>query len=404
MGNKYVVFGAGRMGRAVAWYLANQSNTDVVNIVDSNDSASAKLACEFLNAKLGHKVQKTMSSKAEHASIEDLKYRVHGSHVCIATCGYQSYVELTKACISEGVNMIDLGGNRDVVLEQKLLHDDAKKANVTIIPDCGLAPGLIGVLGMHVFQQVKKRVTTDIDISMRVGGLPANPGTIEENPLRYELTWSADGLINEYSTPADELRNGKLVQVAPLTDHENSVIKTPWEIDEFEAFTTGGGSSNLPEILKDQARNINYKTLRYRGHCKIIQGLARLGFFSNDRLVDGLTLTYKQALIKALNEKLTSKNDDDVVIARAGCRGTLSGDGKMTGAMCEIFCAKRSVFGQSFSAMAQTTGFSAGIIAKMIADNAIKTKGVCDGETAVPGKQFVENLQKVGITVKEINR
>lgn len=395
MERKYVVFGAGRMGRAAAWHLLS-GTTDTVVIADIDNVALDSLSKELSDAGFASRVQVHRTSSGryneDYMSEASLANALSGASVCIATCGYQSYVEITHACVTARVGMVDLGGNRDVVEAQKTFNDSAVHAGVTIVPDCGLAPGMIGILGMYAYETLTKRKCTNIDINMRVGGLPMDPGTLEENPLQYALTWSSDGLINEYYIPADELRNGEIVQQEALSGCEDVTITTPWKgKSEFEAFVTGGGSSNLPFLLKDKARNVNYKTLRYRGHCAIMNGIKKLGFFSDPE--------QRRVLTAALDKNLQLKDGNDIVIARAGARGTLP-DGKPAIIIYEIFCAKDKK--RNFSAMAQTTGFSAAIIAQMIADGTITTQGVVDGESVVAGAKFIERLKKTGVKIKVV--
>jgi lysine 6-dehydrogenase len=393
---KYVVFGAGRMGRAVAWHLVADSTTDHVVLADIDNNTVSSLIDEFNAAGFGNKVSihRSSSSRFNDDIMEDtvLANLLMGADVCIATCGYKSYVKLTEACIKAGVGMVDLGGNRDVVIGQKAQNQAAIDAGITIIPDCGLAPGMIGILGMLAFQTLQHRKCSSIDINMRVGGLPMSPGSRDVNPLQYALTWSSDGLINEYEIPADELRNDQLVQSPALSGCENIVIQTPWNKTEFEAFVTGGGSSNLPFILQGKVRNVNYKTIRYRGHCAIMQGFKQLGFFEGD---------LRKSLTSALDANLQLTDGNDIVIARAGARGVL-GNRQPTFIIYEIFCAKDEK--RNFTAMAQTTGFSAAIIAQMIANKTIKIKGVVDGEIAVPGDSFIERLRATGIKIQGTQR
>lgn len=390
MGYRYVVFGAGRMGRAVAHHLTNASSTESIALVDSSSGALNLLADELPNEKV------TFHHIIDMKDLE-LFNVLNQADVCVATAGYQSYVELTELCIKAHCGMVDLGGNRDVVNEQKSLSEAALSSKVTVIPDCGLAPGMIGILGMLAFQRLSP-LCTNIDVNMRVGGLPAVPGSIEDNPLQYALTWSSDGLINEYEIPADELRNNELIQVPALSGCENVTIKTPWSIHEYEAFVTGGGSSNLPFILSGKARNVNYKTLRYRGHCAIMKAFKTLGFFNNEEPLNGVGL--RQALTHALDKNLQLKDGNDIVIARAGARGTTK-QGKSSYVIYEVFCSKDH--NRNFSAMAQTTGYSAAIIAQMIADKTITLHGVVDGEVAVPGDEFVTRLRSTGIRVQGIS-
>jgi saccharopine dehydrogenase-like NADP-dependent oxidoreductase len=204
-------------------------------------------------------------------------------------------------------------------------------------------------------------------------------------------------LINEYLIPADELRSGKLITVPALSECEDIVIDTPWSgKTSFEAFVTGGGSSNLPFLLKERARNVNYKTIRYRGHCRAMKAFAQLGFFSNTEV--GLArLTQRDVLEQALNARLTSPDNNDIVIARAGARGTTMG-GKLSMVIYDVFCEKDKKRG--FSAMAQTTGYSAAIVAQLIAEGRVNQPGVVTGEAHVPGSIFISRLTEAGIKVR----
>lgn len=367
----YLLVGAGRMAQAVVSYLVKDPETEEVYILDKRDSATVDLVERADSPKV---MAFTGIKEQAVSAIEGLK-------VCIATCGYQEYVRLTKDCIASRVGMVDLGGNREVVEEQMALNVDAKLARCTIVPDCGLAPGLVNILGMHAFEQLEAYKCKDIEIKMRVGGLPAK--IPYGNPTGYQMVWSADGLINEYITPSEELMGGKLLKENPLewieTFHYNG--------QEFEAFTTGGGSSNLPRLLQGRAETVTYKTIRYPGHCKQMQTLAFLGLFEGEARVL-LTKHMEKAF------KMPDYDPDQVI-------GIVEATGRDQNKALIRIRYELDVQGSAgiMSAMAKTTGYSAAIVAKMIANGTISKTGVVEGEVAVPGKAFLKALNDCGLEV-----
>jgi len=396
MSNTFIIYGTGRMGRSVAIHLAKHE-TGHIRLVDMNKKSLDNLEKELISFGTKTTID-TVLIPVPVLGTHPLKLHNRQPYdvvVCIATAGYQIYPELTKQCIDNGIHMIDLGGNRDVVLKQKLLDHDAKHEGVTHIPDCGLAPGMINILGMHTFNILNEKGCTDIDVNMKVGGLPFNPGTMDENPWQYTLTWSADGLINEYDIEADELRDGKHIKLRPLSECEDFKLRTPWSgKNKFEAFITGGGSSNLPELLCGKARNVSYKTIRYRGHNNITKTLRKLGLFDNSY---SDFMSNRTLLRSLLEHNFKSQTSDDIVIATVTASGTDQNTQQRLSTTISVFCRYDQKL--NLSAMAQTTGFSAAILAQMIMDSSISSEGVLDGETAVPAEEFILRLRLAGIKV-----
>jgi lysine 6-dehydrogenase len=152
-----------------------------------------------------------------------------------------------------------LGGNNYIVDAQLALDEAAKKANINIVPDCGLAPGMVSVLAMHG----ANRFDETEEIHIRVGGLPQTP----KPPLDYQLVFSVEGLINEYIESARVIRDGKIIEVNSMTELETLAFDG---FSALEAFQTSGGTSTLPDTFCGKVKELDYKTIRYAGHCQKI--------------------------------------------------------------------------------------------------------------------------------------
>lgn len=372
------IVGAGRMGKAAAHYLANFAPTSNITFFDVDESvhgAAIKLADRM--KALGKDVTVNSSTALDLKGLDGI----------VGSCGYPHYVDVAKRCIQERVNMVDLGGNRDVVFEQRKLHDDVVVAGLTHVPDQGLAPGAINILAMNAVQQLESQQCSNISVVMRVGGLPADPGSETDNPMRYRCTWSPDGLINEYVIPADVIVGGKRGVVPALTELENITFPNGHVGDKFEAFVTGGGSSNLPELLDGRVLSVNYKTIRYTGHYAVAKSLELLGFYDGDP---------RKVLTEQLEKHLCLKSNDDIVLARAGARGT-NDLGKTIMSGTDMVSVMDPDTG--FSAMGQTTGYAAGAVLSMICEGVIADKGVVCGEQVVNGRAFIDKIRQTGIDI-----
>src|SRR5262249_1219664 len=154
------------------------------------------------------------------------------------------------------VNFCDLGGNDAIVRKELLLDEFAKERGIAIVPDCGLAPGLVSILTAAATEGLD-----DIyEIRLRVGGIPVEP----QPPLEYSLAFSVDGLINEYVEDANVIIDGKPTVVPALTNVEE--IEFPQPFGVLEAFCTSGGVSTLTETFQNRVQHLDYKTIRYKGH------------------------------------------------------------------------------------------------------------------------------------------
>src|SRR5205814_9436056 len=212
---------------------------------------------------------------------------------------------LARAAIDAGANFCDLGGNNSVVDAELALDAEAKRAGINIIPDCGLAPGMVAVLVAHGAQRFQQLD----EVHIRVGGLPQNP----KPPLDYQLIFSVEGLINEYIERARVIRGGKIVEVESMTEIES--LEFPAPFGRMEAFQTSGGTSTLPETFLGKVKELDYKTIRYPGHCEKFKTMIDLGLCSSDPMaVDGARIAPRQVLADLLVRNLPADEPDAVLV------------------------------------------------------------------------------------------
>jgi lysine 6-dehydrogenase len=318
---------------------------------------------------------------------EELHSAIRGSSVVVSAVSYAVNPLVTRAAIENGVSMCDLGGNNDVVRTQIQMHQDARRAGVTIVPNCGLAPGLVNVLAMHgaaSFEELES-------IRLRVGGLPQQP----RPPLNYQIVFSVDGLINEYVEPAEVIRDGVRQEVPSLTDLESIAFAPPF--GELEAFTTSGGLSLLPTLLEGRIRDLDYKTIRYPGHCEKMRTLVELGFASSEPIVvGGMVRTAREIFTDLLARRLPSTGRD-VVLGRV----TITGTRRERRAVLEYEFRDYYDEGTGMSAMMRTTAYPTSIIAAMLGTGVIAERGVLVPEQCVPGDRLLEALAERRITVEQ---
>ncbi len=369
---KFVVFGSGRMAHAIVYDLLKQRRTELVTIAARDQRAARALVQKLPKGKRNnvHVKKVSLDNRPTVLSI------MHEHTVAISTIPYQYNYELAKAAIAARCHFLDLGGNNTVVKKQFTLASQAKKERVAILPDAGLAPGLTSVLvaqGLTHFKKIKD-VTS---VQIRVGGLPQNP----HGPLNYKLVFSANGLLNEYIEPAVEIVRKKVVELPSLEQLERLHFK---EVGWFEAFTTSGGTSTMPQTFKGLIGELNYKTIRYQGHADIMRTLIRLGLGSSKpTIIDGVPVKPRKLLEHLLTKNLTYPGEDMVLI-----RVVLQNPHK--GIILE--CVDREQ--QGLTAMQRCTGFPAAITAGMLGDGTIRGRGVLKHELDVPPEKMIAELAK----------
>jgi len=374
---KIAVIGSGLMGRAAVYDLSRAENVEMIGLYDFDLELAEEIA-----RKYGNDI--TKAGKID-AGDEEQAISVLGDYdACISAVTYKYNPGLTRAAIESKTHFFDLGGNNDVVRSQFEMNDQAKEADVVVIPDCGLAPGMVSILtasGIAEFDKVHA-------VKIRVGGLPQNP----RPPLNYQMVFSTEGLINEYWEPVVILDNGEKKTVNPMYGLEELEFDG---IGQLEAFYTSGGTSTLPDTYKGIVDFLDYKTIRYPGHCAMFRPMLEIGLGSRSEVKVGDATVQPREVFKKILEKNLSFNDPDLVLVRLTFEGDASGSKKKL--VYEIVDRQDSRTG--LTSMMRTTAFPAAIIAWMACSGKITHRGVVPQEIAVEPKFFIGQLKKRNINL-----
>jgi lysine 6-dehydrogenase len=388
---KLLVLGAGRMGFGAVHDLVRQDDVDAVTVADVVGERAAEVAARIGSPKV-RAVALDVSDgivappfrRRTSAAVVELM-RGHAS--AISCVNYWLNESLARCAIEAGTNFCDLGGNNTVVDAELALDADARAAGVNVIPDCGLAPGMVAVLVAHA----AARFASVDEIHIRVGGLPLDP----QPPLDYQLVFSVEGLINEYIEPARVVRGGKIVEVASMTEVEE--LEFPEPFGRMEAFQTSGGTSTLPETFLGKVRELDYKTIRYPGHCAKFKTMIDLGLCSSEAIeVDGARVKPRRLLGDLLVRNLPH-DGPDVVLVRVEVKGKGNGEGKTL----RYDIIDRYDAATGLSAMMRTTAFPAAIVALMMARGQTSTKGALPQERCIPPEAFLRELAARRIEIVE---
>jgi lysine 6-dehydrogenase len=377
---KIIILGAGLMGRAIAFDLINFSNFEKISFIDINKSNLNLTKKIFKNKKINYKLL-DVSNRA------NIRKKFEENDIVISAVPYYYNYLLTKIAIDTNTHFIDLGGNNTIVQKQKTLDKSAKKAKIKVIPDCGLAPGIVSIITRDI---VNYYDSVDY-VKLRVGGLPKDPIP----PFNYQFVFSPNGLINEYIQDAIVLENKKIVFKKPMTELEKIIFPEPF--GEMEAFITSGGCSTLPYTFRYIIKYLDYKTIRYPGHSEKFKLLLDLGLGS-DRIVkiNGFKIKPRKILIKIL-KKLIPETGEDVVLIKVFSKGVKNNIKiKTEYTLIDYFDKKNKI-----SSMMRTTGYPVSIIAQMIEQNIIDKYGVFTSEEIINPKYFFKELERRGIMIKK---
>ena len=375
---KIAVVGAGLMGRAAVYDLSRADGVKAVEVFDIDKDTATEVAEKYGN-------KKTTGKYLDVSAAEFATNPFGGADAVISAVTYRFNPQLTDLAIAAGAHFFDLGGNNDTVAEQFKRDEAAKKANVVVIPDCGLAPGMVSVLaaaGIRKFDSVSS-------LKIRVGGLPQNP----HPPLNYQMVFSAEGLINEYWEPVVILENGQEKIVEPMSAVEELEFAG---IGKLEAFYTSGGTSTLPKTYRGVVDFLDYKTIRYPGHCALFKPMLEIGLASRESVtVDGVSVQPRAVLREVLDNNL-SYGEPDLTLVRVDFEGAQDGSQKQL----RLQIVDKQDEATGLTAMMRTTAFPIAIIAWMAASGRIEARGVVPQEIAVDPDIFMAELTKRGIEIE----
>ena len=274
-----LLLGAGKIGSAVARLLANCGDYDVL-VGDVDERALARLGGQ----------ERLSTLKLDVASPAALRKAVAGRKAVLSALSYEMNVAVANAALECGASYFDLTEDVDTTKAVHAVSLGAKPGQV-FVPQCGLAPGFVSIAANHLTKEFERLD----EVRLRVGALPQFP----TNEMKYNLTWSTDGLINEYGNPCEAIHRGELIETLPLEGLEHFSL----DGNDYEAFNTSGGVGTLCETLAGKVRTLNYKTIRYRGHRDLI------AFLMND-----LRLNERRPVLKDILENAIPLTPQDVVL------------------------------------------------------------------------------------------
>ncbi|UJF26367.1 saccharopine dehydrogenase family protein [Planococcus sp. 107-1] len=378
---KIAVLGAGLMGKQAAGDLIANEKVEKVYLADLN-VAQADLFVEHLGSA------KLEAIYLDANDDEALKAVISKADVVINALFYTFNEKVARLAIECGVHSVDLGGHiggaTDAVLS---MHEEAENKGVTLIPDLGVAPGMINILsgyGASKLDQVQ-------DIKLYVGGIPVDP----EPPLEYNHVFSLDGVFDHYTDPSHVIRRGELLEVDSLSEIEHIEFEG---FGELEAFHTSGGTSTLTETFED-VETLEYKTLRYKGHAEKFKLLVDLGFTDRDKTVTiaGNQIKLRDVLREVLTPITELGDKQDAVLLRVLVSG-LKNEETLTFEYTMITVRDQET---GVTAMARATAYTISAVAQMIGEGIIDRKGSYPPELIVPGAEYIEEMAKRGVEIKE---
>jgi lysine 6-dehydrogenase len=379
---KMLVLGAGLQGSACAYDLLQNPAITEVRLADKAvDHLPA-----FLQPYVGGERLKLITLDVKDPSA--VAAAMQGVKSVMCAIPYYFNLPMTEAAIAAGAHFSDLGGNTEIVENQKKLSAVAAKAGVSVVPDCGLAPGMVNILAQLGIDRLDKTES----VRIYVGGLPQNP----EGPLKYQIVYSIEGVLDYYTTLSWVVRDGKRVTVKALSEIEPVNFDAP--VGELEAFHTAGGLSTMAHRYEGRIPTMEYKTLRYPGHARIMEGIRELGLLELEPVdVKGTKVVPRELAIAAMQPRLTKKNSPDLVALRVVVTGTKGGKPQSHNfELVDRFDASHGI-----SAMMRTTGYSLSITGQLQAEGAVKPAGVHTPDECMPGERYVTELGKRGILIRQ---
>lgn len=285
-----LLVGAGKIGSAVAKFLADTNEYDVT-VIDVDQKSLDRVAAD---AKVETAVVDVMDPK-------QLATVMKGCKAVLSAVSFAQNPAIAAGALEHGLSYFDLTEDVETTRITRGLSERAKPGQI-FMPQCGLAPGFVSIAANALAQQFDSLS----EVRLRVGALPVFP----TNEMKYNLTWSTDGLINEYGNPCEAIHEGKLINVLPLEGLEHFSLDGV----HYEAFNTSGGVGTLAETLEGKAQTLNYKTIRYVGHRDLMKFL-----------MFELHMNEHRADLKTMFERAIPMTPQDVVLIFCTVKGMKNG-------------------------------------------------------------------------------
>ncbi|MDQ3951288.1 MAG: saccharopine dehydrogenase NADP-binding domain-containing protein [Gemmatimonadota bacterium] len=378
---RMLVLGAGFQGSACAYDLLQNPEVEEVRLADLH----VQHLPPFLAPYSGPRLLPTPLDVRDREAVVAV---MRSSDAVMSAIPYYFNLDLTKCALEAGVHFADLGGNTDLVIGQKALDADARAKGITIVPDCGLAPGMVNILAQYGIGQLDAVESVEIF----VGGLPQQP----EPPLNYQVVYSLEGVLDYYTTKSWIIRDGRGQQIEALSEVEH--VEFGDGVGTLEAFHTAGGLSTMAFRYDGKIPTMEYKTLRYPGHAAIMAAIRELGLLDLEPVdVKGLKVVPRDVFIATAGPRLT-RQSPDLVALRVEVRGSSSGTPRRL--VWEL--VDRADERRGISAMMRTTGYSLSIIGQLQVRGEVQPPGVHTPDECVPAPRYIEELAKRGVRIKQV--
>ena len=333
--HRVLILGAGKIGALISGLLASSgAYQDQLADVDGA-VAEAVVRAHGAPGLSAHALN------AKQRSALDRHLTEHPVDAVISSLPFYCNVTVAEAARNAGVHYFDLTEDVEVTRAVRAIATGASQA---FVPQCGLAPGFISIAAAELIKHFEELRA----VKLRVGALPQHPN----NVLKYSLTWSTEGLINEYGNPCQAIVDGRTVEVAPLEGMEEI------EIDGtlYEAFNTSGGLGSLAETHGARCESMNYKTIRYPGHCEQMR-----------LLMNDLKLNHDRDTLKRILENAVPQTLQDVIIVYAAVTGTQDGQLREENYVNKIY--PQLIAGRLWSAIQVTTAAGITSVVDLVLEN-----------------------------------
>jgi len=339
--HRVLILGAGKIGSLISGLLA-ESGTYEVHLGDVSDiAAQAVVAAHGLTTLRSYRIDAMLASEL------DAHLKRHPVDAVISSLPYHCNIGVAEAARRSGIHYFDLTEDVEVTRAVRRIAEGATQA---FVPQCGLAPGFISIAANELIQHFDELRT----VKLRVGALPQHPN----NVLKYSLTWSTEGLINEYGNPCEAIVSGRRVESAPLEGLEEI------EIDGtlYEAFNTSGGLGSLAETYGERVQSMDYKTMRYPGHCEQMR-----------LLMNDLKLNQDRATLKRILENAVPQTLQDVVVVYAAVTGTQDGELREENYVNKVY--PQMIAGRLWSAIQVTTAAGISSVVDLVLNDTKQYRG-----------------------------
>jgi lysine 6-dehydrogenase len=379
---RFVVLGAGLQGSACAFDLLRTEGVENVALADLNLSSLPPFLQPY---RQDPRLELVTLDAADGGAVTAV---LEGAVGCLNALPYYFNLEMARRAVAAGAHYADLGGNTEIVRQQLDLDAEARDRGVSVIPDTGLAPGMVNILaaaGIAAMESVAS-------VRIWVGGLPLDPLP----PLNYQIVYSLEGVLDYYTTRSWVLRDGRPTQVDALSEVET--IEFPEPVGTLEAFHTAGGLSTMAWDYEGRIPTMEYKTLRYPGHAHIMRAIRDLGLLDTDPVeVDGARVRPRDLFIAVVDPRLRKPDSPDLVALRVEVSGR-SGD--RPARVCYDL-VDRSDPETGVSAMERTTGYSLALTGLMQAAGRVHGPGVRTPDRGVPAEEYIRELARRGVRIEQ---